>query len=70
MSQAPPNPPKPVPGGRTFRYVQENWSDLDKLERIGLSLLVIILANKNRIEKSIKRAFLSIIFPSKRAQKH
>lgn len=60
MNQGTVEPQKATPSGRTFKYVQENWSDLEKPERVGLSFLIVLLAKKNRVEDSIKDALMGL----------
>jgi hypothetical protein len=61
MNQGTVEPPKAIPGERTFKYVQKNWSDLEKPERVGLSFLIVLLAKKNRVEDSIKDALIGLL---------
>lgn len=49
------------PGGRTFKYVQENWSSLEKNERVSLSMLIVLMGKKNQVEKSLKGAVINLI---------
>jgi hypothetical protein len=50
-----------IPGGRTFHYVLKNWGDLEITERIGIAVLVTLVATKNRAKRSIIKAMLSLI---------
>jgi hypothetical protein len=50
-----------IPGGKTFNYVRMNWNDLDKIERLGISAMIVILAKKKRIERSVKKQILLIL---------
>ena len=61
MAQPNPDSPKQMPGGKTFRYVQNNWNDLEKIERLGFAALIVLVAEKNRIQHTIKNFLLSII---------
>jgi hypothetical protein len=61
MALARPELETQIPGGRTFHYVLKNWSDLEPVERIGIAILVTLAATKNRIQRAIIKAVLSLI---------
>ncbi len=61
MTQETPISPQPAQVRPTFRWVQENWNDLGRIERVGFAGLIVLIAQKNHVERSIKKQLFSFL---------
>ena len=61
MVQRNPDSAQQTLGGTIFSYVQENWNDLEGLERFGFAVLIVLVATKNKVQRKIKAVMWSII---------